>query len=51
MSVGGAREHLNINVLLCSILAHLNRRLTGEFIVYPCSGVRPSVRPSVVRRS
>ena len=33
-------------------LAHLSRRLTGELIVYPCSGVRPSssVRPSVVRR-
>ena len=30
-------------------LAHLSRRLTGELIVYPCSGVRPSVvRPSVV---
>ena len=33
-------------------LAHLSRRLTGELIVYPCSGVRPSsVRPSVVRPS
>ena len=32
-------------------LAHLSRRLIGELIVYPCSGVRPSsVRPSVVRR-
>ena len=29
-------------------LAHLSRRLTGELIVYPWSGVR---RPSVVRRS
>ena len=31
------------------LLAHLSRRLTGELIVYPCSGVR---RPSsvVVRR-
>ena len=28
-------------------LAHLSRRLIGELIVYPCSGVRPSVRPSV----
>ena len=28
-------------------LAHLSRRLTGELIVYPCSGVRPS---SSVRR-
>ena len=33
-----------------SFLAHLSRRLIGELIVYPCSGVRPSsvVRPSVV---
>ena len=32
-------------------LAHLSRRLTGELIVYPCSGVRPAsvVRPSSVR--
>ena len=31
-----------------SFLAHLSRRLIGELIVYPCSGVRPSVvRPSV----
>ena len=28
-------------------LAHLSRRLTGELIVYPCSAVRPFVRPSV----
>ena len=35
------------------LLAHLSRRLTGELIVYPCSGVRPSssVRPSVRRPS
>ena len=34
-------------------LAHLSRRLIGELIVYPCSGVRPSVvrRPSSVRPS
>ena len=32
---------------LLSFLAHLSRRLIGELIVYPCSGVRPSVvRPS-----
>ena len=31
-------------------LAHLSRRLIGELIGYPWSGVRPSVRPSVVRR-
>ena len=30
-----------------TFLAHLSRRLIGELIVYPCSGVRPS---SVVRR-
>ena len=30
--------------LICGFLAHLSRRLTGELIVYPCSGVwRPSV--------
>ena len=30
------------------LLAHLSRRLIGEVIVYPCSGVRPSSvrRPS-----
>ena len=32
-----------------SFLAHLSRRLTGELIVYPWSGVRR--RPSVVRPS
>ena len=39
--------------LIVSFLAHLSRRLIGELIVYPCSGVRPSsvVRPSVVRPS
>ena len=26
------------------LLAHLSQRLIGELIVYPCSGVRPSVR-------
>ena len=30
-----------------TFLAHLSRRLIGELIVYPCSGVRPCVRPSV----
>ena len=31
-------------------LAHLSRRLVGELIVYPCSGIRPSSvrRPPVV---
>ena len=35
-----------------TLLAHLSRRLIGELIVYPWSGVRccPSVRPSYVRR-
>ena len=28
--------------LLLIILAHLCRRLVGELIVYPCTGVRPS---------
>ena len=28
---------------VCLFLAHLSRRLIGELIVYPCSGVRPSV--------
>ena len=41
---GSQNECLTIH-----LLAHLSRRLTGEFIVYPCSGVRPSVRrPSLV---
>ena len=32
-------NHQCLNIFL----AHLSRRLTGELIVYPCSGVRPSV--------
>ena len=28
---------------LNAFLAHLSQRLIGELIVYPCSGVRPSV--------
>ena len=31
-------------------LAHLSRRLTGELIVYPCSGVRRPSSVVVVRR-
>ena len=31
-------------ILMDCFLAHLSRRLIGELIVYPCSGVRPSVR-------
>ena len=38
-----ASVELHLNFLF---LAHLSRRLIGELIVYPCSGVRPSVRPS-----
>ena len=33
-------------ILKLPFLAHLSRRLIGELIVYPCSGVRPSVRRS-----
>ena len=35
-------------IIFLSFLVHLSRRLIGELIVYPCSGVRPSsvVRPS-----
>ena len=37
-------------VLVVCFLAHLSPRLIGELIVYPCSGVRPSVRRPSVRR-
>ena len=40
-------EHVRVTLAYASLLAHLSRRLTGELIVYPCSGVRPS---SSVRR-
>ena len=41
-------DHTQYCVTSCMILlAHLSRRLIGELIVYPWSGVRPSV---VVRR-
>ena len=33
-----------------ALLAHLSRRLVGELIVYPWSGVRPSSVVVVVRR-
>ena len=37
--------------IITAFLAHLSRRLTGELIVYPCSGVRPSsVRRPFFRR-
>ena len=37
-------------ILTKTFLAHLSRRLIGELIVYPCSGVRPSSvrRPSSI---
>ena len=39
-----------VDNLVNTFLAHLSQRLTGELIVYPCSGVRQSfVRPSVVQ--
>ena len=42
-------KHVIIPVVKSFLLAHLSRRLIGELIVYPWSGVRPSVvRPSVV---
>ena len=45
------KNHIFRRMIL--FLAHLSRRLTGELIVYPCSGVRPSVvrRLSVVHPS
>ena len=33
-----------ITRVVITFLAHLSRRLSGGLIVYPCSGVRPSVR-------
>ena len=46
-------KNLHIRLKIGLLLAHLSRRLIGELIVYPCSGVRPSSvrRPSVVRPS
>ena len=38
---------VNLEMKVLVFLAHLSRRLVGELIVYPWSGVRPS---SVVRR-
>ena len=46
------KNDTDIKNMLC-FLAHLSRRLTGELIVYPCSGVRPSSvrRPQFQRSS
>ena len=51
--LGDERTDLIAKVFLAlTFLAHLSRRLTGELIVYPCSGVRPSsVRRSQFQRS
>ena len=38
------RKNMITRSFTMNILAHLSRRLIGELIVYPCSGVRPSVR-------
>ena len=45
---GGGLTGGGIRASQGTFLAHLSRRLTGELIVYPCSGVRPS--SSGVRR-
>ena len=46
---GGRRIALNKTLtthLICHVLAHLSQRLIGKLLVYPWSGVRPSIRPS-----
>ena len=35
-------DKIKVTGKLIVVLAHLSRRLIGELIVYPCSGVRPS---------
>ena len=46
--LGPGGEHTSkLKMVMTLFLAHLSRRLVGELIVYPWSGVRPS---SVVRR-
>ena len=35
----------NFQIKILMFLAHLSRRLKGELIVYPCSGVRGRCRP------
>ena len=39
-----------MSTLAPSFLAHLSRRLVGELLVYPWSGVRPSSSSVIVRR-
>ena len=49
ISVGPQLDYFAICLYLSLSLAYLSRRLTGELIVYPCSGVRLSsivIRPS-----
>ena len=41
----------HFNMYMPPLLAHLSRRLTGELVVNPCSGDRPSVRRPSVRPS
>ena len=45
MPRGWARGQ-NLGHLIKCFLAYLSRRLTGELLVYPCSGVRRRRRPS-----
>ena len=44
------RVHVNFVFIQTGLLAHRSRRLTGELIVYPCSGVRRR-RPQFQRSS
>ena len=44
-------SYINMCTLLFALLAHLSQRLIGELIVYPWSGVRPSVVVVVRRRT
>ena len=46
MMVDGGMMVVVLFFLLLFFLARLSRRLTGELIVYPCSGVQRHRRPS-----
>ena len=51
-TIGTCREAGKDGSGMVIFLAHLSRRLTGELIVYPCSGVHPlSVRRPQFQRS